>query len=73
MGTKRKIKDIHRKTGIPAITLQGSVTTPDGPGIVVKITMRKNTNGGPGCRQFRVQLETGQIRHYNATEISKLI
>lgn len=26
--------------------------------------MRKNTNGGPGCRQYRVQLVDGRIRYY---------
>ena len=43
----------------------GRVTTPDGPGVVVGQEKRKNTNGGPGTNQYRVQLDDGRIRHYS--------
>ena len=45
------------------------VQTPDGLGKTVKMEMRKNTNGGPGCRQYRVQLDDGRIRHYQMFEL----
>lgn len=40
------------------------VITPDGPGKIAGYGMRKNTNGGPGCRQYRVRLDDGRLRHY---------
>lgn len=45
------------------------VITPDGPGTVLGMEMRKNTNGGPGCRQYRVRLQDGRIRHYTPNEL----
>lgn len=49
-----------------------SVVTPDGPGKFLGTEMRKNTNGGPGTRQARVQLENGKIRHYNFSKLNGL-
>lgn len=46
------------------------VITPDGPGKVLGMEMRKNTNGGPGCRQYRVQLMDGHIRHYSQSKLT---
>lgn len=45
------------------------VQTKDGEGVTVGIDFRKNTNGGPGARQYVVQLDDGRIRHYNTFEI----
>lgn len=45
------------------------VKTPDGPGITVGMNMRKNTNGGPGCLQYVVQLDDGRIRHYARNDV----
>lgn len=45
------------------------VATPDGPGEIVGVEMRKNTNGGPGCRQYRVKLDDKRIRHYSAARL----
>ncbi len=45
------------------------VLTPDGAGKVIGVEMRKNTNGGPGCRQYRVRLLDGRIRHYTSNEL----
>lgn len=44
------------------------VVTADGPGKVAGYGMRKNTNGGPGCRQYRVRLDDGRLRHYAHAE-----
>lgn len=49
----------------------GRVATPDGPGKVLGMEMRKNTNGGPGTRQFRVQLDDGRVRHYAPAQIEE--
>ena len=46
---------------------QGRVMTPDGAGRVIGGDVRKNTNGGPGTQQWRVQLDDGRIRHYAAS------
>jgi hypothetical protein len=40
------------------------VETPDGPGKVIGMNMRTNTNGGPGVRQYVVELDDGRVRHY---------
>jgi len=45
------------------------VGTPDGPGATVGRSMRRNTNGGPGCRQYVVRLYDGRVRHYGSNEI----
>jgi hypothetical protein len=36
------------------------VQTPDGAGTAISINMRKNTNGGPGARQYVVELDDGK-------------
>jgi hypothetical protein len=41
------------------------VRTEDGDGKIVGLNMRRNTNSGPGVRQYAVQLDDGRIRHYN--------
>lgn len=48
------------------------VLTKDGPGIIIGVEFRKNTNGGPGCKQFRIQLGDGRIRHYNINNITRI-
>lgn len=48
-----------------------SVLTPDGPGKIIGVEMRLNTNGGRGCRQLRVRLEDGRIRHYAPSRLEK--
>jgi hypothetical protein len=45
------------------------VTTPDGRGTVIGFSMRKNTNGGPGCKQLVVRLDDGRVRHYAEGEM----
>ena len=45
------------------------VITPDGEGEIVDTTMRKNTNGGPGTRQFVVRLLDGRIHRYASSKI----
>lgn len=45
------------------------VITEDGPGKIVGMNMRKNTNGGPGVRQLVVQLDDGRIRHYSTGKV----
>lgn len=47
------------------------VQTKDGEGTTVGIDFRKNKNGGPGARQYVVQLNDGRIRHYNTNEIER--
>jgi hypothetical protein len=48
------------------------IATPDGNGVIIGSEMRKNTNGGPGARQYRVRLADGRIRHYTPTEVMKV-
>lgn len=48
------------------------IQTPDGVGITVGINMRENTNGGPGVKQYVVQLDDGRIRHYSTNEVTNL-
>lgn len=50
------------------IKVGARVVTVDGPGKVAGYGMRKNTNGGPGCRQYRVRLDDGRLRHYAHVE-----
>lgn len=40
------------------------VWTCDGPGVTIGMNFRRNTNGGPGTRQYVVQLDDGRKRHY---------
>jgi len=48
------------------------VMTKDGEGVVLGTEMRKNTNGGPGTKQYRVQLSDGRIRHYARVQMLSL-
>jgi hypothetical protein len=48
------------------------IMTPDGPGKTIGINMRKNTNGGPGVRQYVVRLADGRIRHYATSDVKEL-
>jgi hypothetical protein len=41
------------------------ITTEDGYGTTIGMSMRRNTNGGPGARQYVVRLEDGRVRHYS--------
>lgn len=54
---------------LPRLRNNDPVLTPDGPGRTVGSNMRKNTNGGPGVRQYIVQLKDGRIRHYSRGEV----
>lgn len=47
------------------------VTTPDGAGVTVGMNKRRNTNEGPGTRQYVVRLEDGRIRHYGVNEVEE--
>lgn len=51
------------------MTKQKRVKTKDGFGIIIGMEMRKNTNGGPGCKQYRVKLDDGRIRHYSTGNV----
>lgn len=53
----------------PTLKSGTRVQTKDGEGVTVGINFRKKTNGGPGARQYVVQLNDGRIRHYNTNEI----
>ena len=46
--------------------------TPDGMGKIIGVDARKCSNGGPGARQFVVQLEDGRKRHYTPNEVQFL-
>ncbi len=59
----------HKYSEFPRIRNNDAVMTPDGPGRTVGSNMRKNTNGGPGVRQYVVQLRDGRIRHYSRGEV----
>lgn len=48
--------------------LSGRVMTTDGPGTVNGSSYRKNSNGGPGCKQYVVRLDDGRIRHYSQVD-----
>lgn len=50
----------------------GRVSTPDGEGLVLGREARTNTNGGPGCYQWRVKLDDGRIRHYSAASLTEI-
>jgi hypothetical protein len=45
------------------------VETHEGPGVIVGQQMRSNTNGGPGCSEYRVQLADGRVRAYKPSEL----
>ncbi len=45
------------------------VTTPDGEGVVVNNCFRKNTNGGPGAKQYVVRLSDNRIHRYPRSKL----
>jgi hypothetical protein len=47
------------------------VITPDGKGTIVDYCWRKNTNGGPGTRQYVVRLEDNRIRRYSNNKVKR--
>jgi hypothetical protein len=60
-----------QKKRTKALFNQGArVMTPDGPGRTIGTNMRKNTNGGPGVRQYIVELDDGRKRHYGTNEVT---
>ncbi len=62
MATKRtKAGNKEIKSYFPQGT---EVMTPDGKGKTIGMNSRFNTNGGPGAKQYIVQLDDGRIRHY---------
>lgn len=65
MATKQSRKEPKKEF----YSLGARVTTPDGNGKTIGMNMRKNTNGGPGVRQYIVQLDNGRIRHYSTGNV----
>jgi hypothetical protein len=65
---------LHKRRGDlpmePRLSRGTKVVTPDGPGEVLSRSMRRNTNGGPGCHEYVVQLTDGRVRHYNANTVT---
>lgn len=61
---KRRVRDVYRKS---AHIHQGAVNTPDGNGVVVSVEIPDSRR----CRQLRVRLTDGRVRHYNPSEVSK--
>jgi hypothetical protein len=55
---------------LPRIRRGSEVITKDGPGKVMGMELRKNTNGGPGAWQYRVRLEDGRVRHYGSNAVA---
>ena len=53
----------------PTLPFHTKVTTPDGEGEIVSYNFRKNTNGGPGTRQYIVKLCDGRTRRYTKNEV----
>ena len=48
------------------------VRTADGDGKTVGMNFRRNTNGGPGVRQYVVMLDDGRVRHYGRFDLTEL-
>ena len=48
------------------------VRSPSGDGIIINYVMRKNTNGGPGTRQYLIRLSDNRIRRHSKNEVSKI-
>lgn len=46
------------------------VVTPDGKGIIVDYCFRKNTNGGPGTKQYLVKLADNRTRRYPRNKVN---
>jgi hypothetical protein len=61
----QKFTERKRGTSDKPKMLVGRVMTADGPGTVTGHSFRRNTNGGPGCKQYVVRLDDGRVRHYS--------
>lgn len=48
------------------------VMTKDGPGKTIGVEMRKG-NSGQKCRQYRVMLDDGRVRHYSTSTVNGLV
>jgi len=59
---QREAREANRRSGW--------VQTPDGVGRVLHKARRKNTNGGPGSQEYRVELVDGRIRHYSPAKLT---
>lgn len=66
-GTHRKPK--RQAPEQPELPIKTRVSTRDGRGLIVGRSTRFNTNGGPGCGQYVVQLEDGRVRNYTRGEV----
>ena len=55
-----------------AIPLNTRVMTSDGPGRTIGMDHRKASNGGPGTRQYVVELDDGRKRHYPMNNPDKI-
>lgn len=66
MAKKSKQKD---QPYVPRLRRGTDVVTTDGPGRIVGQSMRRNDNGGPGCRQYVVKLHDGRTHHYGANNV----
>ena len=55
-----------------AFPLNSRVMTSDGPGKTIGMNFRKASNGGPGTRQYVVELDDGRKRHYPMNEPNKI-
>jgi hypothetical protein len=64
-GTEREKRDKRLRRGT-------RVQTEDGPGEIIGMNMRRNTNGGPGVRQYVVKLDDGRVRHYTTEGMATL-
>lgn len=51
--------------------LDTRVETVDGPGVTVGVARRRNTNQGPGTRQYAVRLDDGRVRHYGLHDVRR--
>lgn len=54
------------------LNIHTRVITKDGPGKIIGFEKRQNTNGGPGCLQYRIQLDDKRIRHYNINNVTEI-
>jgi hypothetical protein len=48
----------------PDLPIGTQVETQDGSGSIINYHFRKNTNGGPGTKEYVVRLNDGRNRHY---------
>lgn len=55
-----------------AFPLGSRAITKDGPGKTIGMDHRKASNGGPGTRQYVVELDDGRKRHYPMNDPDKI-